>query len=296
MTSISSSSAKAGTKRKADFDPCLTQDLRRVSPCTTATAAAPVVATASAAVVETVGPVLMRPVSPSKDAKEQRQRRPASPSESTKAYLRKGMNSVWKYSEADDLAVTGSHSVSDENSKCDHSVGYGEPTRKAVEALLSEAKKRSPNPCDRFIDLGSGSGKIVLSAALTFLDAKEIAGVEIVTARVNVARKKLTALKVALPDMDEQLNRVAFYEADLCGFNLDHYTHVYVFGTAFTQTMINTIVAALSRPSAKWKVIIFVPRSKTSAPTIAGKLPDYGKQVRMAKSNQSMTFHIYARH
>ncbi len=70
------------------------------------------------------------------------------------------------------------------------STGYGEPTPADMLRIFGCINNLCPlESNDRFVDLGSGSGRMVLAAALLFGHIPNIKflGLEIVTARVSVA-------------------------------------------------------------------------------------------------------------
>lgn len=70
------------------------------------------------------------------------------------------LKSIWRDKEADDLAVTGIPTVDPKHEHSDFSTGYGEPRFPGAMRVLQQLNQQ---PCERFVDLGCGTGKVSLS-------------------------------------------------------------------------------------------------------------------------------------
>lgn len=144
----------------------------------------------------------------------------------------------------------------------DISLVYGESHLPSLYELFNEI---SPRFGETFYDLGSGSGRLVLYAALSFPFAKCV-GIELLDDLINTAQVKLELCKKELPN----LSAIDFIHADFTQADLGAANIVYIASTCFdnefmydlaqhleSQLSIGTRIITLSRPllAKKIKVI-----------------------------------------
>jgi SAM-dependent methyltransferase len=116
---------------------------------------------------------------------------------------------------------------------------YGELMPTATIRLLThlELGRR-----DRFVDLGSGAGKVVLLAAMTTEVASAL-GVELSASRVAVAEQALARARAeGLPGAE----RASFVEADMLRHPLDEATVIYTCSTAFSTAFMRRLTRRLA--------------------------------------------------
>lgn len=140
----------------------------------------------------------------------------------------------------------------------DRSLVYGESHLPSLYEIFSET---NPQPGEIFYDLGSGSGRLVLYAALSFPFAKVI-GIELLDDLVNVAQTKLVQCKkrlLDLPDFDpEKLGGIKFIQADFTKANLKDANVVYIASTCFEdEFMLNLALHLEKQLAVGTRVITF---------------------------------------
>lgn len=103
---------------------------------------------------------------------------------------------------------------------------------------------------DRFYDLGSGLGKVVLHAAMSGPIAKCV-GLELADSRHRIAQQKLRHVR-ALGLIRAQ--RCSFRRADFMRAQLGDATVIYTCSTAFSTTLMNALAARLATltPGLRW--------------------------------------------
>ena len=117
---------------------------------------------------------------------------------------------------------------------------YGELMPAAIGHLLAYLQL---GESDVFYDLGSGSGKVVLQAAIT-APARKCVGVELSATRVAEARKVLQLAR------DRGLIRAracAFRQEDIMKTYLRDATVIYTCSTAFSLRFMNMVAARIGR-------------------------------------------------
>ncbi|CAL7960761.1 Histone H3-K79 methyltransferase [Gammaproteobacteria bacterium] len=149
------------------------------------------------------------------------------------------------------------------------SLVYGESHLPSLYELFNEINPRSG---EIFYDLGSGSGRLVLYAALSFPFAKCI-GIELLDDLINVAQIKLELCKKELPDLSgfdaNKLGEIDFIQADFIRVDLSTANVVYIASTCFNdefmynlalhlekQLVIGTRIITFSRPLLAKKIKI----------------------------------------
>jgi hypothetical protein len=202
---------------------------------------------------------------------------------------------VWKTTELEGLILGGDNKKIAAVNKGEYSSGYGEPTLGSVRAifLLMEAV----HPCVRFIDLGSGLGKVVMGATVLLSDkCVESKGVEILTDRVSAANAKRERAIAQFPHLTRRLTLATFDEGNICTYNIDPYSHIFVFGSVFGAELMTIVLARLSRKEATWNTLAYVPIKGTHPPVSIGTaLVSSSMRITMVGCRESMTCYIYRR-
>lgn len=156
----------------------------------------------------------------------------------------------------------------------DRSLVYGESHLPSLYEIFSEIK---PQPGEIFYDLGSGSGRLVLYAALSFPFTKSI-GIELLDGLVNVAQTKLALGKkrlLTLPDFDpNRLGEIKFIQADFNKTNLKDASVVYIASTCFEdEFMLNLTLHLEKQLAVGTRVITFArPLPSKQFKIIKGRL------------------------
>lgn len=152
----------------------------------------------------------------------------------------------------------------------DRSLVYGESHLPSLYGLFNEI---SPKPGEIFYDLGSGSGRLVLYAALSFPFAKCI-GIELLDDLINIAQTKLELCKKELPNLPDfdasKLGEIEFIHADFRKIDISNANIIYIASTCFddefmldlalhleNQLLAGTRIITFSRPlpSKQFKII-----------------------------------------
>jgi|FrelakmetLWP11LW_1041352.scaffolds.fasta_scaffold00001_72 hypothetical protein len=140
----------------------------------------------------------------------------------------------------------------------DRSLVYGESHLPSLYEILNETK---PRPGEIFYDLGSGSGRLVLYAALSFPFARSI-GIELLDGLVNVAQTKLALGKKRLFDLPNfdpnKLGKIDFIRADFTKADLKDANVVYIASTCFEdEFMLNLTLHLEKQLATGTRVITF---------------------------------------
>jgi hypothetical protein len=125
------------------------------------------------------------------------------------------------------------------------SLVYGESHLPSLYALFNEI---NPRPGEIFYDLGSGSGRLVLYAALSFPFAKCI-GIELLDDLINIAQIKLELCKKEAPNLpgfdSNKLGEIEFIQADFTQVALSTATLVYIASTCFNDELMHNLALRL---------------------------------------------------
>ena len=140
----------------------------------------------------------------------------------------------------------------------DRSLVYGESHLPSLYEIFYEI---NPRPGEIFYDLGSGSGRLVLYAALSFPFAKAV-GIELLDDLVSVAQTKLTLGKKRffdLPGFDpNKLGEIEFVQADFTRTDLKDANVVYIASTCFENEFMFNLAWHLEKQlAAGTRVITF---------------------------------------
>jgi SAM-dependent methyltransferase len=145
------------------------------------------------------------------------------------------------YAAVDGKAI--SHAARNKSEAVDQSLTYGEIVPDSFRALIDEAK---PQPGEVFYDLGSGTGKPVILAALLYPFSRLI-GIERLAPLSAAARRVLRDLK---SQAKRPMPAIRFLTGDILKQNLGDAGVVYSHATAFTYELIDQIEERLhSLPS-----------------------------------------------
>jgi len=96
-----------------------------------------------------------------------------------------------------------------------------------------------------FVDLGCGSGKLLLQAYMELPRLKRAFGVELASTRYDAAVRALDNLKVDAKEIRMSMTNadadLDIYEGDLFQLDLSSVTHIYVASLCFTEDMMNRL-------------------------------------------------------
>ena len=151
----------------------------------------------------------------------------------------------------------------------DQAFVYGESHLPSMSVIFQEMRPRAG---EIFYDLGCGSGRLLLYAALSFSFAKCI-GVELLDDLVNIAKAKLELcnkrlVKLSLP----KLSTVEFVHADFTKIDVSDADVVYIAATCFSNKFMRSLALFLANQLASGSRVI----------TLTKNLP--AKQFRINKS------------
>ena len=140
----------------------------------------------------------------------------------------------------------------------DRSLTYGESHLPSLYEIFNEVK---PKEGEIFYDLGSGSGRLVLYAALSFPFAKCV-GIELLDDLVTSSQEKLDLCKkraFSLPGFEQnKLGEVEFRQADFTKSNISDANIVYIASTCFeNEFMLNLSLYLENQLAKKTRVITF---------------------------------------
>ena len=138
---------------------------------------------------------------------------------------------------------------------------YGESHLPSLYDIFSEV---NPKPGEVFYDLGSGSGRVVLYAALNFPFAK-CRGVELLDDLFNLAQTKLKSGKerlVQLPDFDQKnFGEIKFINSDFTKADISNANVIYITSTCFDQKLLTTLASHIEQQVAPGTRIISLTKS-----------------------------------
>lgn len=110
---------------------------------------------------------------------------------------------------------------------------YGEIILKSLHEILQVANAK---PHEKFVDLGSGTGKVACSACVLF-NFREVIGIEIQDALYDFSNSLLTKLKSSNPrsqHWQDKLKRVTFLKQNFLDSNLDDADIIFANATCFS--------------------------------------------------------------
>lgn len=120
---------------------------------------------------------------------------------------------------------------------------YGETVMNSLFSMVSDM---APKKGEVFYDLGSGGGKNLLFAALSFPFSKCV-GVEYIDVLADTAKSKLTKLKQDLPTLNFEFPQtVDFVNTDFLKFDLSDADIIYTYSTCFSEDLMRGMAAVLS--------------------------------------------------
>lgn len=114
--------------------------------------------------------------------------------------------------------------------------------------------KLKPSTEDVFYDLGSGAGKAVLTAALTF-PFKAAIGIEIVPELITLSKSRLARYHAQSFDRLSHC-QIQFIKGDFLEFSLTHATIVFVNATAFSKDFWQSVLQKLIELPENTRVIV----------------------------------------
>lgn len=198
-----------------------------------------------------------------------------------------------------------------------HEVGLtnGELVPAAIRLVLRTMREAAPpTRAIRFVDIGSGCGKVVLAVPLAYnVPLEQAVGMELVTSRLAVARTKLDQMKSAWaadPAMTERLACVTFLERNAMREHPDpepdhkiavapriaDFTDVFVFGAAMPPDLIEFILHQVQSPLSKCERFAICFGQRAQYRELRGyHPPTVVRNLKMAKGSSSYTVYVYAR-
>jgi len=127
----------------------------------------------------------------------------------------------------------------------DLSLVYGESHLPSLYEIFNEINPRSG---EIFYDLGSGGGRLLLYAALSFPFAKCV-GIELLDDLINIAQIKLELCKKELSNLSDfdanKLGEIAFVQADFTQIDLSAANVVYTASTCFSEEFMYNLALRL---------------------------------------------------
>lgn len=116
-----------------------------------------------------------------------------------------------------------------------------------------------------FVDLGCGSGKLLVQAYMELPSASRISGIELSSSRYNIAARAWDELKKEAKDIkndnDQNLGQARvdtimdIREGDLFQMDLSRATHIYVASLCFTSDMLQRLAQKLVDEGQKLQVV-----------------------------------------
>lgn len=137
---------------------------------------------------------------------------------------------------------------------------YGEVDCLSFMTILD---KTHPKPGERFVDLGSGAGKAVMTAAITF-DLGQSIGVELLPSLCELAKEKIKKARIKLTSDPsdfaqislERLTRIEIITDDFLHVDLTHCDILFVNATCLNALTWQTIQKKLSHLKVGSRVIV----------------------------------------
>lgn len=100
----------------------------------------------------------------------------------------------------------------------------------------------------KFVDIGSGFGKVVFNAALRFPTLSAVSGVELVPERHIASVQILDELRHRSKSWANRLERISFTYADATlGFDFTPFTHIFCYDATFDERTHRALFAKLSK-------------------------------------------------
>jgi SAM-dependent methyltransferase len=123
---------------------------------------------------------------------------------------------------------------------------YGESYLPSLYKIFDEVK---PKEGEVFYDLGSGSGRVVLFAALNFPFA-EVIGVELLDDLFDLSQKKLELLYKRLPNLPNfninNVGKINFIHDDFTKINFKKADIIYIASTCFEEKLMRNLAKFLA--------------------------------------------------
>jgi len=145
-----------------------------------------------------------------------------------------------------------------------NSLIYGNSHLPSLYEIFSKVK-----PCagEVFYDLGSGSGRVVLFAALSFPFMKCV-GIELVDELVRLAKDQLKLMQGRVPNLEgydpSMLGEIEFIRGDLTKVDVSDADVVYTASTCFDEKLILALANSLEKQVAKGTRVITLAKSLPS--------------------------------
>jgi SAM-dependent methyltransferase len=123
---------------------------------------------------------------------------------------------------------------------------YGESHLPSLYEIFNEVK---PKEGEVFYDLGSGSGRVVLFAALNFPFAETI-GVELLDDLFDLSQKKLELFYKKLPDItnlaNSKMGKINFIHDDFTKIDIKKADVIYIASTCFEEKLMQNLAEFLA--------------------------------------------------
>lgn len=132
-----------------------------------------------------------------------------------------------------------------------------------------------------FLDMGSGTGAVVLSAALGF-PLRRCDGVELSPTRMAIARSALATLR---QQTGRRWSRVHFYEADMLTVDIRHYDIIFLsnlcFGHPFNQRLGEKFDRELRTRTHVFSSSVIPSQRSTAMPMVTAVQMSWNKSARL---------------
>jgi hypothetical protein len=199
----------------------------------------------------------------------------------TNKYIKKG-NFIEEYINDKDIHLQLNGNTIDMFEKNNYVSTYGELTLNGMKTILDKIKNNQRSYLDmnniRFIDLGSGLGKLPLIMSYYF-NAKKSTGVELSVERHNRAMSMYNKL-------DKELQqRINYINGDLFNINLSDYNFIFISNLCFSTELNKRLIEKLKECKKGTNILCSKP---LEAPylRLIDKFP-----VEMTWSNNSTIYH-----
>ncbi len=141
---------------------------------------------------------------------------------------------------------------------------YGDSYLPSLYEILSEVR---PQAGEVFYDLGSGGGRVVLFAALSFPFA-EVVGVELLDDLVDLAQKKLKLLSERLPALthfdESKLGEIRFIHQDVAKIEVKDADVIYIASTCFEDNLMKDLAKLIEKQAKSGARVITCTKSLPS--------------------------------
>ncbi|EKE00684.1 MAG: hypothetical protein ACD_21C00293G0013 [uncultured bacterium] len=146
----------------------------------------------------------------------------------------------------------------------DNCLVYGESHLPSLYDIFNEV---APKTGEIFYDWGSGSGRVVLYAALNFPFAK-CKGIELLDDLVDVAQTKLELFKKELPNLSDfdpnKSGEIEFIQADFTKVAVSDADVIYMASTCFDEKLMSSLAALLEKQLRSGARVITATKSLPS--------------------------------